>query len=82
MTAGQIGDYMCGGRNLRPQIGDMPKSSAIVPIERIESLMFLIRGHKVMLDSDLAELYGTTTKRLNEQAKRDQSRPRSKQELP
>jgi hypothetical protein len=52
----------------------MPKTSAIVPVERIESLILLIRGHKVMLDSDLAELYGVTTKRLNEQVKRNQER--------
>src|SRR6266404_2596014 len=52
----------------------MPKKSAIVPVERIESLILLIRRHKVMLDSDLAELYGVTTKRLNEQVKRNQER--------
>jgi len=28
-----------------------------LPVERIENLIFLIRGHKMMLDSDLAELY-------------------------
>lgn len=47
---------------------------AIVPTARIESRIFLIRGHKVMLDSDLAELYGVTTKRLNEQVKRNKER--------
>jgi phage regulator Rha-like protein len=52
----------------------MPKTNAIVPVERIESRILLIRGHKVMLDSDLAELYGVTTKRLNEQVKRNQER--------
>ena len=52
----------------------MPKTSAIVPLERIESRILLIRGHKVMLDSDLAELYGVTTKRLNEQVKRNRER--------
>ena len=52
----------------------MTKSSALVPIERIESLIFLIRGHKVMIDADLAELYGVTTKRLNEQVKRNKGR--------
>ena len=52
----------------------MPKTSAIVPVERIESLILLIRRHKVMLDSDLAELYGVSTKRLNEQVKRNQER--------
>jgi phage regulator Rha-like protein len=52
----------------------MPKTSAIVPLERIESRILLIRGHKVILDSDLAELYGVTTKRLNEQVKRNRER--------
>lgn len=37
----------------------------------IESKIFLIRGEKVMLDSDLAELYGVRTTRLNEQVRRN-----------
>ena len=37
----------------------------LVPTERIDSLIFLLRGHKVMLDADLAELYGVETKALN-----------------
>jgi hypothetical protein len=52
----------------------MPKTQAIVPVERIESRILLVRGQKVMLDSDLAELYGVSTKRLNEQAKRNWDR--------
>ncbi|HVB57865.1 MAG TPA: ORF6N domain-containing protein [Candidatus Acidoferrales bacterium] len=52
----------------------MPRTTAIVPVERIESRILLIRGHKVMLASDLAELYGVTTKRLNEQVKRNKER--------
>jgi hypothetical protein len=47
---------------------------SIVPMEVIEEKILLIRGHKVMLDSDLAELYGVTTKRLNEQVKRNKRR--------
>ena len=47
---------------------------AIVPVEIIERKIFLIRGQKVMLDSDLAKLYGVATKRLNEQAKRNKNR--------
>ncbi|MHC4445614.1 MAG: ORF6N domain-containing protein [Planctomycetota bacterium] len=47
---------------------------AIVPMERIEQSILLIRGEKVMLDADLARLYGVTTKRLNEQVKRNRSR--------
>jgi hypothetical protein len=52
----------------------MPKTQAIVQVERIESRIQLIRGQKVMVDSDLAELYGVNTKRLNEQVKRNQNR--------
>lgn len=52
----------------------MPKTLAIVPVERIESRILLIRGHKVMLDSDLAELYRVSTKRLNEQVRRNRER--------
>ena len=46
----------------------------IVPIEVIEGKILLIRGQKVMLDADLAVLYGVTTKRLNEQVKRNRNR--------
>ncbi len=46
----------------------------IIPIESISSRIYLIRGHKVMLDRDLAELYGVTTKRLNEQVRRNRDR--------
>ena len=52
----------------------MYKGVALVPPERIERSILLIRGHKVMLDADLAALYGVTTKRLNEQVKRNRNR--------
>ena len=52
----------------------MSKDKSLIPVERIERSIFLIRGHKVMLDSDLAELYGVTTKRLNERVMRNFSR--------
>jgi len=45
-----------------------------VIISKIEKLIYILRGQKVMLDSDLAELYGVETKRLNEQVKRNMSR--------
>ena len=45
-----------------------------IPIERIERTILLIRGQKVMLDADLAKLYGVPTKRLNEQVKRNRDR--------
>ncbi len=47
---------------------------ALVPIERIESRIFLIRDKRVMVDTDLAKLYGVPTKRLNEQVKRNKKR--------
>jgi len=47
---------------------------AIIPIEQIEHAVLLIRREKVILDSDLAKLYGVKTKRLNEQVKRNQNR--------
>jgi hypothetical protein len=40
----------------------------------IERRIYLIRGHKVMLDADLAELYRVTTKRLNQQVRRNCAR--------
>src|SRR5258708_25023263 len=54
----------------------MPKKSTIelVPDEVVMSKILLIRGKKVMIDRDLAELYGITTFRLNEQVKRNRKR--------
>jgi hypothetical protein len=52
----------------------MTKFELLIPDERIERAILLIRGHKVMLDSDLAQLYGVTTKRLNEQVRRNLKR--------
>ncbi len=40
----------------------------------IETRILLIRGEKVLIDADLAELYGVSTKRLNEQVKRNRNR--------
>lgn len=42
-----------------------------IPDEVVMNKIFLLRGHKVMLDDDLAELYQVETKRLNEQVKRN-----------
>ena len=49
-------------------------SKAVVPIEHIEGKILLIRGQRVILDSDLARIYGVSTKRLNEQTKRNARR--------
>ena len=46
----------------------------LLPIERIEQRIYLIRGEKVMLGADLAKLYGVSQKRLNEAVKRNTAR--------
>ena len=50
------------------------KQSVLIPVERIEKAIYLIRGEKVMLDSDLAALYGVATARLNQQVNRNSER--------
>jgi phage regulator Rha-like protein len=50
------------------------KAVISVPIERVEKAILLVRGEKVILDVDLAALYGVTTTRLNEQVKRNRDR--------
>ena len=45
--------------------------NGIIPIENITGLIYLIRGKKVMLDQNLAVLYGVETKRLKEQVRRN-----------
>ena len=52
----------------------MDKPGSVIPLERIERAILLIRGEKVMLDSDLAELYGIETGALNRAVKRNASR--------
>jgi hypothetical protein len=47
------------------------KQQSVIPDERLVNRIYLIRGEKVMLDSDLSELYGVETRRLNEQVKRN-----------
>jgi hypothetical protein len=50
------------------------EAAALVVTERIARQILLVRGHKVMIDADLAALYGVTTKRFNEQVKRNLAR--------
>ena len=47
---------------------------ALIPVEVIAGKIFILRGHRVMLDRDLAELYGVKTKALNQAVKRNQDR--------
>ena len=51
-----------------------PTDQQLVPVEVVERRILLIRGHKVMLDSHLAELYQVPTFRLNEAVKRNRRR--------
>ena len=46
-------------------------SQDLVPVEVIQNKIYLIRGHKVMLDRDLAELYGVLTRNLNKAVRRN-----------
>jgi hypothetical protein len=52
----------------------MAKSSSPSQLDNVESAIYLIRGQRVMLDSDLAAIYGTSTKRLNERLHRNRER--------
>lgn len=46
-------------------------TETLIPVELIERRIYLIRGHKVMLDRDLADLYQVETSYLNRQVKRN-----------
>src|SRR5207245_8937104 len=50
------------------------KPLALVPIEHITRAILVLRGHKVLLDTELAALYGVSTKRFNEQVRRNRER--------
>lgn len=57
-----------------PDKKNLTTNSVDVSVQVVERRIYLIRGHKVMIDVDLAELYGVPTKRLNEQVRRNQKR--------
>lgn len=52
----------------------MAKKLTYMPVRRIEDMIYLIRGQRVMLDLDLAKVYGVATKRLKEQFRRNVER--------
>jgi hypothetical protein len=62
--------------DLEPAVFPMTISEAplTIPVERIEQAIFLIRGEKVMLDRDLAKLYGVTTSALKQAVRRHNER--------
>ncbi len=49
-------------------------TNALLPVERIERVILLVRGEKVILDVDIAALYGVPVKRLNEAVRRNRER--------
>jgi hypothetical protein len=59
--------------NVSIQESRMPTKSPVL-VERVAAAILSLRGQKVILDSDLADLYGVTTTRLNEQVKRNTER--------
>ena len=52
----------------------MDERKSMIKIGKIEERILLIRGEKVIMDTDIAEFYGVATKRLNEQVKRNKDR--------
>lgn len=60
--------------NREPRIMKKKVTSVIIPNERIIRRIFFMRGKKVMIDSDLAEMYGVTTGQLNQAVKRNKDR--------
>ena len=50
------------------------KNLTTIPVERIEQIILAIRGERVIVDSELAKLYGITTARLNQQVRRNLER--------
>jgi ORF6N domain len=52
----------------------MIRKTSLIPAQNVEQLIFLIRGHKVMLSMDLAELYGVEPRALVQAVKRNRER--------
>jgi hypothetical protein len=55
-------------------VGKKVSGDLMVTSDQIQNMVRIVRGQRVMLDSDLARLYGVTTKRLNEQVARNRNR--------
>ena len=61
---------------MRKRIAEMGKANRnpLARVEHISQTIVLLRGQRVILDSELGALYGVSTKRLNEQVKRNADR--------
>jgi hypothetical protein len=69
----QLAGFACYFRHM-PSRKSVKASIAPVSVQLIERRIYLIRGHKVMIDVDLAEMYDVPTYRLNEAVKRNRRR--------
>ena len=58
----------------RPLLLSTRSRSSLTSIEDVSRAIVVLRGRKVLLDAELAALYGVTTKRLNEQVRRNRER--------
>src|SRR3989304_9245541 len=52
----------------------MENGHLVIPVERVQQAIYLVRGQKVMLDKDLAQLYGVETRVLNQAVRRNAER--------
>jgi hypothetical protein len=59
---------------MKSDTADSGSRPPLVPLERIEHMILFVRGQKVMLDRDLAELYGVETRVLNQAVRRNMRR--------
>jgi len=62
------------GNNFSEREMAMAGEQNVIPVERIEKIIIQIKGQKVIIDADLARIYGVTTKRLNQAVKRNINR--------
>jgi len=60
--------------SLGAQRNSMSETKAIIPVGTVQQRILLIRSEKVIVDADLAKFYGVSTRRLNEQVKRNRHR--------
>jgi ORF6N domain len=73
ILANSADSQAANGRGRR-QAAAMPKKAETTVAANVASQIRIVRGQRVLLDSDLAALYGVTTKRFNEQVKRNRDR--------
>jgi len=74
LADGQSSPYHWRNIQFPLRISSHEKQVLASPIERVETLILVIRGEKVILDADLAKLYGVSTKALNQAVRRNASR--------